>query len=480
MDNSKRALKLSKNTILFFTGSIASKLLTYILIPFYTSVLTTEEYGFSDTIFTTVNLVYPILSLLISEAVFRFALDQNVEKRQTLSIGILITLASSFIMLIFSPLIFLINGYSPYYIHCVLYYFLIALYALISQFVKGIGESVKYTISGVLGTLSTLVLTIVFIRFFNMGVKGYLWSYIISNFIMCLFLFFSCNLSNFIISFRNINMMQAKEMVRYSLPIIPNSISWWISTSSDKYIINMTLGYSVTGIYSIAYKIPSLMTTITAVFLSAWQISAVDDFGSSESKQFYSRVYEYFSTLLIIFVSSIVLLSKILSKLLFSAEFFEAWIYVPILSLAYLFHDLSSFLGSIYISAKKTGMMFTSTLWAALSNIVLNICLIPNFGAMGAAIATLASYFLVWLIRIVNTRKLINFEIKHMENFVCFSLLLVQSIIIIMDIHYGFFSSLLLLVIITVIKVKTIKQAFFDVFNVMKSIRKRFSHKYLI
>ena len=445
--------KLGKNTLLFFIGSFGSKILSYFLIPFFTLYLTTEEYGISDTIFTTVSLAYPILSLAIYEAVFRFLLDKKDEK-QAFTIGLIISFISCIIISI-GALFFVSNPtFSDYYLYFVLYYVFIVFANLLSNFAKGIGKNGLLAISGILSTLVLVASCLIFIKYLTLGIFGYLLAYIISNVFVCAFLLVSCRAYRYISRPSNISKQLLLNMLKYALPIIPNAISWWLSTSSDRYIINWMCGYSYTGVYSMGYKIPTLITMVTSVFLTAWQISSVDDFGSEKSKVFFEKVYSLFLALTSILVAFIILLTRELAFVLFKNDFFEAWIYVPILCFAYLFHDLSSFYGSIYIASKRTKMMFVSTFVGALVNFVLNIVLIYYFGPYGAAIATLVGYFMVWVLRTITCRKMLPFKVNHYKEAIIFGLLLLDLIVYTLHLPLFRIYSVVFFVLIVVLNYK--------------------------
>lgn len=429
MSSDNKSIRLVKNTGLFIIGSLVSKLLTYILIPFYTSILTTTEFGICDTLFTTVSLLYPIFTLIISEAVLRFAIDKEYDRKQVFSIGFWFTLVGFVIILMVSPLLLLFEGMKSLVAIAVLFYLSVTMQVLFTQFCKGIKCTIQFTIAGILGTIITLITTILFLRYFQWGIKGYLLAYILGNFTVCFYLEVTCKLHKYIITPRKISKSIMKDMLRYSLPIIPNSASWWIGTSSDRYILNGFCGYNVTGIYSIAYKIPSLMTTITSMFLNAWQISAVEEYGSEDVHTYFNKIYDLFSSVLFISVGILIPISKVLSRILFADGFFEAWVFVPVLLFAYLFHDLSAYIGSLYAAAKETKILFTSTLLGALINIALNIALIPIWKAQGAAIATAFSFFVVWFVRIIDKKKVINLTINKTNHLIC-SLFLTGEIIL--------------------------------------------------
>lgn len=450
--------KLGKNVALITLGNFASKIMSFFLIPLYTAVLTTAEYGTADLMTTTINLLSPFLTLLISEAVMRFALDQGKDKKQVFSIGLVITIFGFLAMLICSPFVLLSKNIRPFFLYFILYYFFTTLHTLVSQFVKGIEKVAVYSLSGVLQTLCFIGCNIFFLLVIKIGVNGYLLSLIISNLFAVLILWIGGGLSNYIVSFRKIDINLFKEMLKYSIPMIPNSLSWWISNSSDKYITTFFCGVAVTGVYSVSQRIPSLFSTVSTIFMGAWQISAIEDFGSEKSRKFYSNIYNQYSVFNIIVVSFLIWICRILAKMLFSNDFYVGWKYVPVLLFAYLFFALSSFLGTIYTSAKKTNMLFISTIIAAVINIVLNIILIPIFEAQGAAIATFFSYFIVWLVRLLDTRKIIKLDINIKSDILSYLLITLQIIITLVDFQNSFIISGFILLLIVILNRTFLKQ----------------------
>ena len=452
-----RYKKLIKNTALITIGNFASKLLTFFLLPLYTAILTTAEYGVADLMTTTVNLITPFFTLIIAEAVMRFALDKDCDKRQVLSIGVFVTLIGSACMLLVSPLIKLSSDLAPYYILFVLYYFVTALQSVLSQFVKGIEKVTVYASSGVLHTMTFIALNILFLVVLSKGIEGYLLSMVLSNAITICYLIVGAKLWEYIISPKSVSRDLTQKMLKYSVPMIPNSLSWWISNSSDKYMLTFFCGVAATGVYSVSQRIPSLFATISTIFISSWQISAIEDFGSDESIDFYSRIYRIYSTFNILALSGLILLTKPLARFLFSKSFFDGWKYVPILLAAFLFQAMSSYLGTIYTSAKKTKMLFISTVVAAVANIVLNALLIPAWGAQGAAIATFASYFIIWIIRLVDTRKIIRLKVDYKADVASYLFLAVQIIVVISDSHYMYLISCMIFAILVSLNHGTIK-----------------------
>lgn len=427
----KKIQKLGKNVLLLTIGNFASKILSFLLVPIYTAVLTTEEYGTADLFTTSANLVLPIFTLLIYESVMRFALDKTEDKSQVFSIGLWITLGGSVVVLIGTQLLYGIESIKLDDLFLfTLYFTSTALYNVVLQFVKGIEEVSIYSVAGVINTFIYIVSNILFLVVVKMGVTGYILSFIIGHIVSTGYAFFGAKLYRYIVSWKRIQIQKVKEMVVYALPMIPNSISWWVSNSSDKFILTFFWGTSINGIYSVAYKIPSILSIFLSIFIGAWQISAVEQFGTSESQRFYSNVYEMYETLLVVGSSVLIAITRVLASVLYSADFYQAWLYTPILILASVFNSLAAFYGSIYTSSKNTGMLFYSTLLGAVSNIVLNFILIPKWGAMGAAIATMVSYFIVWFIRIINSRRIMVIVSNHKRSFVSYTLLVIEIILL--------------------------------------------------
>lgn len=425
--------KLGKNIALLTLGNFTSKILSFLLVPLYTAVLTTAEYGISDVLTSSVNIILPFFSLLIYEAVLRFALDNGNDKRQIFSAGFYITVVGCLVVACLSQVLHVFDVSTEFIWLLVLYYISLAFYNLILQFTKGVERVGIYSIAGIINTFVFIVCNIVFLLWLDWGVKGYLLAFIIGHFISAVYAFCFAKVYKYFVWCAEISIDFIKKMIRYSGPMIPNSISWWINSSSDKYMLMLLWGVEEIGIYSVAYKIPSILAIIIGIFISAWQLSAVEDFGSETSKKMYADIYDKYEGLLYILSAILIGCTPILAKFLFSNDFYIAWKYAPVLILASVFNSLAAFFGSVYTSAKKTNMLMISTMIGAIGNIALNCILIPPFGAMGAAVATLVSYTLIWFIRLINSRQLLPFAIKFKRNFMIYIILSVEALLVSLD-----------------------------------------------
>lgn len=439
--------KLLSDTVLFSISNFGSKILVFLLVPLYTNVLSTSDYGIVDLIISLANLFIPVLTFAIAEAVLRFAFDKNIEKRQVLSLASLLIVLSTIILLFCKPIASCLNTeFANYWNYFIAVYFLMALNGVLGNYTRGLDKTKLFAVSGIVYTVSLITFNILFLLVFKLGLVGYLWALILTEIVCILTKIFGGGYLKDLLSF-SFNPKLSKEMIKYSLPIMPSSIAWWVMQISDKYIIVAALSFAASGIYSVAYKIPSILATLTSIFTQAWQISAIKSHGDNDNANFVQNVYKYFMICSIAICSVLIMLAKPMGYVLYAKDYFIAWTYVPLLLVAYHFSGLSGVIASVYSAAKKTSMLFISTSVGAVLNIVLNILLIPKYGAIAAAYTTLASFFVTWIIRMIHARTLIDIKLNYSKFACSFVLLFIQAVIVSMNIKYMFLLSVLIICI---------------------------------
>ncbi|MPM92215.1 hypothetical protein SDC9_139350 [bioreactor metagenome] len=242
-------------------------------------------------------------------------------------------------------------------------------------------------------------------------------------------LFYGAKLWRYYLPLKRIEKNVLKEMLGYSLPMVPNSLSWWISNSASKYILTSYASIGVVGIFAAAGKLPSIIYVISGIFVSAWRLSAVDDFGTDKGIDFYSSVYNKYFTLCVITSSMVIVLNKGLAFLFYGRDFYNAWQYIPILILAVMMHGFSEFFGTIYTTAKRTPMLFYSSFIGAIVQIVAGWFLIQRYGGHGAAASTLMSYATIYIIRMMHSSKIIKLKVNYKKDIILLLLLFAQVIV---------------------------------------------------
>ncbi|MDT2674686.1 lipopolysaccharide biosynthesis protein [Enterococcus dongliensis] len=401
--------KLFSNTFTFAIGNLSSRLMIFLLVPIYARTLSNLEYGYTDLINVTISLLLPIFAINIHEAVIRFTLEKSEEIShvEILRVGLGTTLIGCIPVLIIGPIVMSLLGNLSLAPYLVIVYVLTAIKNVMMYYSRGMEKVKAVIVIGFIETFLLLTLNVLFLLYLKLSLFGYFFSQIISLLVASV-IYIHINRADFKLSIKTTNLRQIrKQMLKYSIPMIPNSLSWWISNTSDKYIITFFLSVQATGVYAIAYKIPSLLNTVTKIFMDAWQISSVEEYAKNSEASFTS-VFNFFYRLNVFGCFFLIMFSNVIGKIMFSQNFISAVQFVPILLLAYLFNGLASYLGTIYTTSLNTKMLFYSTGIGAIVNITLNILLIPTIGVMGAAIATCVSYFSIFLFRLIDTGRLIK------------------------------------------------------------------------
>lgn len=455
---------LLKNTGLLLIGNFSSKILVFFLVPLYTSVLSTEEYGIFDLLDTTMLLIYPILTLNIIDGVMRFSLDNNYKKNEVFTIGIkyiFISIALIFIVLINLNLIFKYDYLKSYSMNFVLLYISYSFYQLLIQFTRGLDEIKKISIAGVISTIVMIFSNVMFLLFMNLKLNGYFYAYILSYFIPSIYLFIKCKLwQYFAIGSMRLSVSKNEvDMLKYSIPMIFTTIGWYINSVSDRYVVTLFCGFSANGLYSVAYKIPSILVSLQTIFIQAWQLSAIKEISSEDKTKFYNQMYEICQFVMVFSCSLLIILTKLLAKLLFSNDFFEAWYYVPFLLLYCVFNTLSGVLGGIFAAVKDTRIFAKTAIIGAILNIVLNVLLVYKFGAIGAVVATVVSSIVIWFQRIQCSNQYIHWEFNKTRHYFEYILLLIQALIIMkVSASSAYIMEFIVLIILLVINKEKINQ----------------------
>ncbi len=424
---------LISNTAIFAAATFGSKLLPFLLLPFYTGVLPPDAYGLQELITTACNLILPVMYLSMGEAVIRFGLDTAFRRRDVLTTGILTVLAGYCVLLCCYPLIKLIPEIGGHAWLIYLYILASATHTVISQFVRASGFVRLFAIGGIFNTLATVVSNIVLLLRFKMGAEGYVLSIVTADALSALLLFVTLKLWRFV-RIRGLDARTAKAMLKYAVPLVPTAVFWWVTNLSDRFFVAFMCGEGANGVYGVSYKLPNLITLVSMIFTQAWQISAFTEYKGPEGEKFFSNIFRCYYTFVFIAASGLILICKpVMAVLAPKPEYASAWQYAPFLVLAVAFSTLVTFLGTIYNAVHKNGMVMFTTFVGAAVNIALNWVLIPLKGPwggpQGAAIATFASFFVVFLIRIVDSRRYIKIKTQPWRLALCLGLLLVQIII---------------------------------------------------
>ena len=438
---------LTKNTLLFTLSNFGTKIISFLLVPLYTYVLSTSDYGTADLMTTTVSLLLPVFTFNIQDAVLRFCLDKEYYSEQVISVSVkTISINTCFLGILLYLLKFLgvLAIEDKYLAFLFISFAAAAFFNSIQMYLKATERVEVIVVSSLLTTVLNCILNMLLLLYLKIGVNGYLIAQAVSSLAGVAY----CVLRTSIIHTLKIrfDFVLLKTMLLYSTPLIFNSLAWWLNNASDRYILSYFCGAGSNGIYSVSYKIPTILSTLQGVFYNAWSVSAIKEFDSQDKDGFVGNIYHLYCGISILGCSVILLFNNVIAGILYSNDFYKAWKYVPLLMIGTVFNGISLFEGCLYTAVKRTKSVSKTTMAGALVNTCLNFLLIPVWGTMGAAFATFVGYFVVWLVRTLDLRNIIMMKVKWSKQIISIILLILQCFLASLG-RYAFIQAAILIVL---------------------------------
>lgn len=414
-----RGRYLVKNTAIFTLGNFGTKLINFFMVPLYTHVLTTNQYGTIDLVTTLGMVLAPVLLFNINEGVMRFSLDKNADHNKIASIGLCAFVFAVLVGLLIIPVSHNFDGMRNYGMYIYVYTISYAANLLFFGYLRGKEKLLQYSLGNILNTFLIALLNIVFLVFLKFGLTGYYLAYSLANIISCIYAIIVGNVVDVIRNF-TFDKKLAQAMGKYSLVLVPNSFMWWILNSSDRVMITSMIGSAANGVYAVSYKLPSLLSTIVSIFNQAWSYSAIRENNSEDREKYINEIYNGLVMITVIAAVGMMFVIKPFLSIYVEQSYYEAWKYTPFLIIGFVFTSIGAFLASYYTVYKDSKGFLFSASSGALINIVLNFLLIPIIGVYGAALATCVSYIVTFLYRVYDTRKYIKinfFKNTHIIGF---------------------------------------------------------------
>ena len=405
--------ELVKNTIIIFLGKISTQFISFFLLPLYTTYLNTGDYGTIDLIITYVSLLVPVLTLQQEMATFRFLIDcrNDYEKRAKIiynSIKSVIISVSLFVMFFCGISIFINIPFKLY----ILFNVVVTMFSgLLLQSTRGLGKNIIYSIASTITGISTLLFNVLFIVILGAGAKGILISTILANLICIIFIAITLKIYKYIkLEYDDKDI--TREMLKYSLPLVPNGISWWVINVSDRTIISMILDVSANGIYAVSTKFSSILSAIFSIFSMSWTESASVHINDKDRDEFFSDIADTVVRLFSCLCIGIVAFMPYIFSIFIKEAYIEAYNYIPINLLAAFFNCIVGIYSSIYIAKKLTKKVASTSIFAAIINISINLIFIKFIGIYAACISTVAAYLAMAIYRHFDLKKYVRLKYK--------------------------------------------------------------------
>ena len=408
-----KSVELFKNTIIILIGKISTQFLTFFLLPLYTFFLSTNDYGLFDLITTYIILLSPLLSLQLESSVFRYLIDvrNNEKKQKKIITNALIVIFYSILFLVVSVIIVSHFITIKYLIYVLIIIILTIFVNIFLQIARGFGNNILYSKASFITGFVNVVLTIIFLVFTKLGISGLFIANIVANLLCVIFLIFKLKITEkFDVSKKDKKII--KQLLHYSIPLIPNSLMWWVINTSDRTIITLILGTSSNGIYAVSNKFSSIFISLYNVFNLSWQESASLYINDKNSEEYFSKTFNQillsFSSIVLLMLASM----PFIFKFLIENSYNDAYNYIPILLISSLFNIIVAFLGGIYIAKKLTKEVAKTSIISAIINLIVNIALIKYIGIYAAAISTLIAFSSMSIYRYLDIQKYIKIKLQ--------------------------------------------------------------------
>lgn len=423
-----KATHLLKNAGILAIGNFSSKILIFLLVPVYTAVLSTAEYGSYDIIVSAIGLLMPILTLNVADALLRFPMDEDANIPGIVRVGLVLTLGSSILvglaqLVPCAPWMQLPGA--PYIAPL---YFATALYQALVALSRGLERMADIAVAGFLSAALVLGLSAVLLLVLKMGLPGYFVANIAGLLVPALFLLFRQRRVIFANGSSLFDPKLAKRMVLYSMPLALTIVGWWFINTSGRFVVTWVCGLSENGLFSVAYKIPAVLSALVGVFMQAWQVSAVKEFDENDSDGFLGNMYVSVELALMALCSFVVALSPLIGTVLFEGDFREAWMYAPFLVISATANSLAGVFAPFFSAKMITRPMVESTLASGIACVVFSVVLAFVFGVQGVAFASMVSCVINWLYRGIKAGEVIAIDFRLLRTMNVFLLLSLQGI----------------------------------------------------
>jgi len=436
---------LFKHATIYGIGAVFNRIAGFLLIPVYTRFLDISEYGVLSLWQVFINLTQIVFELGINAALFRYYFEYDNEDEKKTLVG------TTFLSLIFFDTIFFLlvfslsSFFSTALFDTISYSYIIKIAAITSflnvllriplSLMRADNLSIQFSLFNSLKFLLTIVFNIIFVIYLNRKIIGIAESMLLTHCFLTLIL-----LPYFIKKIRiKFSLKKFVQLCKFGIPLIPTNLVAVLLAFSDRFILKIFVGLHDLGIYSLGYKIGSIvnMIAINGLVL-AWPPTVMNIIQNKNLVNPDSSKFQIakFCTYIIFFISWLVLFLSIFTreilKLMATSKYIEASIIVPIIAFSYLFFAFYKFFETGIFIIKKTHYYPLVTGCAAFINIGLNILLIPIWGIKAAAINTFIGYGImaIYILYIANKVYPIPYEYKRITimTVVCLGLTFISNI----------------------------------------------------
>ncbi|MCR4689481.1 MAG: oligosaccharide flippase family protein [Saccharofermentans sp.] len=400
-----RELDIAKNSLIFTVARLSAQFIGFLLLPLYSALLTPEDYGTADLINTLVFLFLPFVGVQLETALFRFAIEARQDKGRQQELLSTVMFVNIVQIAVFAGLFVLLR---PLFTLSYVDFILINVVLLIPvnsllQFMRGLGMNIKYSIALFITSVSGLVMNVLLVAVFRMGVAGIVISSAVSQLLTLIFCIIALKPWKYVRRGK-IKINTAKDLFKYSLPLVPNQLAWWVMGISDRLVISGVVGVAANGIYSLANRFSSVYTSVTDSINLSWGESTALHYKEKDGREYVSGMID---SLFVMFASGCFSFIALIpyAFLLINKNYSDSLMQIPILMIAVLSQAVVGLYSSVLIAMKNTKSIAVTSIIAAATNLLLDVLLVHHIGIYAGSISTLAAFTLLAILRCITVRK---------------------------------------------------------------------------
>jgi len=415
-----KLLKLAGHSFVYGVGNALGAVGGFILIPLYTHVLSTGEYGVLELLNRTADILMLFMLMGVRQAFIRFYFDRDDaewHKTVVFTTIALVLASATIISLIFFPFKGLIadalfkgSASETLFVFVIIWVILNLLVTVGMTHLQIQMKSVKYVTINFISFIFFITSNIILVYIYRKGIIGILITNIwTSGLIGFTFLFFLIRWTRINLSFD-----LAKGLLKFGLPFLPTAAFGFLLMNSDRYILGMVSSLDAVGVYSLSYKIGFLgLGLIMGSFGKAWSPFLFENYNKSEGPALIGRVFTYYTLISVTAGLLISVMAPIVIPLISPKSFHSSSKFVPLMCLGSIFYGMTCLADAGILIAKKTGYKAFIFGFCSLIAIGLNFALVPRYGSLGAAIAIAFSFLTLFIVNLYISNKFYVIQIEY-------------------------------------------------------------------
>ena len=405
------AKRFVNNLGFYALGTFATKLLQFLFVPIYSKFIDPAEMGTYSVSLATISFALPVLFQSIWEGTFRFIIEEGDDGRRVLATSSKYCLALSLLY----TFAFIVVSYTldlRYGVY-ILLYAIGQVGVMYWQFAaRALKANKAYAASSVIFSSVSILLNLVLILIFHLGIEALFVASIAGSLSMVVYLEFKLHLLADINKYP-FNKALLKQIIKYSTPLAINTVSWWLMSSCNNIIITTNLGAYENGIYAIAMKYGMILSVVTSVITLAWQEEAFRTYGEADQDAYFNKVLDLLTKGLFGVTIALIPLTYIIYIYMVFGEYQQGVLLVAFIYLSAIYNAIACHLGSALLARKESGILFYTTLFGGIINVIVSFILVNYIGILGAVIGSAIGNMFNFYVRIPILRERISLVVNY-------------------------------------------------------------------